>query len=294
MEYFLEVCKYESILKASTNLHITQQALSKSMKKIENLLETNLFIRGTNSIKLTENGKFLYEKVKLQLENHNKFLNELDEKFKEKNKVLKLGLVPGSLRSLGADILMNFIEANKGIKLEIIEAYDHICEEMIRNNTLDIAISTKPVNNKELKYMPIKKEKLFVIFHKNLLSTNKKTLSPLDLENIPMVLCDENLNLHINVKDEFQKYGIIPNIILKANEIEIMVDLVSKAKAINICAEHVTHDLEKKNIISLELETPNTSWEIGILTQKNMDNDKDLLSFLEILNSNFKDVTPSL
>ena len=33
MEYFLEVCKYESILKASTNLHITQQSLSKSMKK---------------------------------------------------------------------------------------------------------------------------------------------------------------------------------------------------------------------------------------------------------------------
>lgn len=278
MEYFLEVCNHKSILKASKELHITQQALSKCMKKLEQSLGVELFVRNTNSISLNENSRFLYDKVKLQLNFHNIFLKELDEKFAHKNTVLKLGIAPGCLRSLGSDVLMQFISTNTNIKVELTEQYDKICEENVRNGTLDIAISTKPANLAELDYIPIKKERLFVISHNHFGFQPYETLDLSRLNNIPMVLCDENFNLNTIINTQFKEQGLTPNIIFNANEIGIMIDLVSKGKAINICAQHVTTNLDNTNIVSSPLQNPDMIWEIGIIMNPNTIKTKEILS----------------
>ena len=52
---FYEVALSESISSASKRLYITQSAVSKSIKKLEEDLSTKLFYRNRNGVKLTEN-----------------------------------------------------------------------------------------------------------------------------------------------------------------------------------------------------------------------------------------------
>ncbi len=283
MEYFVAVCKHNSILKAAKSLFITQQALSKSMKNLESTLEVQLFHRGANSISLTEEGLYLYEKTSAQLERHYTFLNEVKEKFRTKETIIRLGVVPGALRTLGADILMDFLELNKGVRVEIIESYDKICEQMIRGQQLDIAISTKPVQEEGVIYSPVKSEKLLVIAHKDFPLPNKTKLGFDELRGIPIVLCDNNLNLHSNVVAEFEKYDLKPNIVFQANEIEVMIDVVAKGKAINICAEHVSYGLEKKDIVGIPLCDTLLEWEIGTLINENIATSKEIEALLELI-----------
>ncbi len=288
MEYFVEVCRHNSILKASQKLYITQQALSKSMKKLEITLGVELFARSANSISLTQEGEYLYEKVLVELERHHFFCQDLEERFKIKETVLRLGLVPGALRALGAEILMGFFEKNKGVKLEITETYDKLCEQMIREHKLDIAISTKPIKESELKYTKIKREPLYVIANSEFPIANKTTVSFEELRDIPIVLCDDNLNLHTNVIQEFKRYGRTPNLIFEANEIEIMIDLVAKGKAINICAEHVCCDLEKKGIVAIPIRDTLANWEIGTLVLEGGHKLEEKSSLLELLHTGAK------
>ena len=56
---FYEVALSESISSASKRLYITQSAVSKSIKKLEEDLSTKLFYRNRNGVKLTEKGKEL-------------------------------------------------------------------------------------------------------------------------------------------------------------------------------------------------------------------------------------------
>lgn len=283
MEYFVAVCKYNSILKAAKSLFITQQALSKSMKNLESSLEVQLFHRSANSISLTEAGLYLYEKTSAQLERHYVFLNEVNEKFRTKETIIRLGVVPGALRALGADILLDFFELNKGVRVEIIESYDKICEQKIREQQLDIAISTKPFQKEGVIYTPVKSEKLLVIAHKDFPLPNKIKLSFDELRGIPIVLCDNNLNLHSNVVAEFQKYDLKPNIIFQANEIEVMIDVVSKGKAINICAEHVFIGLNKKEIRGIPLCNTSVEWEIGTLIKEDATISKQIEALFEVI-----------
>ena len=56
LRYFLTVAKEQNFTKAAEQLHITQPTLSRQLAALEEELGTDLFIRGSRSITLTEAG----------------------------------------------------------------------------------------------------------------------------------------------------------------------------------------------------------------------------------------------
>lgn len=60
-EQLTVIAKCGTLSAASDELHISQPALSKSMKKLENLLNITLFERSKNKITLNETGKLTAE-----------------------------------------------------------------------------------------------------------------------------------------------------------------------------------------------------------------------------------------
>lgn len=61
---FITVAESGSILSASEKLYISQPAVSKSIKKLEENLGMSLFIRSTKGVRLTDSGLILYDRIK--------------------------------------------------------------------------------------------------------------------------------------------------------------------------------------------------------------------------------------
>lgn len=59
LQYFLTICREESISGAAQTLHLTQPTLSRQLKDLEEELGKQLFIRGNRKIALTEEGMIL-------------------------------------------------------------------------------------------------------------------------------------------------------------------------------------------------------------------------------------------
>lgn len=57
---FYYVAKEKSITKAAKKLYISQPAISKSLKRLEEELNVDLFYRNLNGVELTEVGKVFY------------------------------------------------------------------------------------------------------------------------------------------------------------------------------------------------------------------------------------------
>lgn len=83
---FVAVAKEENITKASNKLNISQPAVTKQIKNLENQLEIKLFERKSKGVGLTEEGKKLYEKLKNPIEE----LNRIDEQV-GKEKYINIG-----------------------------------------------------------------------------------------------------------------------------------------------------------------------------------------------------------
>ena len=77
LKYFLAIAREQSISKAAEYLHVSQPALSKQIRELEDHLGTTLFIRGSRKITLTDDGLLLRRRAEqiVELSDRTEMLN---------------------------------------------------------------------------------------------------------------------------------------------------------------------------------------------------------------------------
>ena len=145
---FTIVANEKNITKASEKLNISQPAVTKHIKNLENALELRLFNRTNHGIELTSDGQKIYEEAKEAVET----LNSIFVKY-GKNRNINLG-VHVSMYKMFSKILTKFSNINENITINIsdtdlINMLAPDLSDMIaklENEELDIIISKKTNN----------------------------------------------------------------------------------------------------------------------------------------------------
>ncbi len=174
--YFKTVVDSTSILKASKVLHISQPPLSRMMKNLESELNCKLFIRG-RTLKLTDQGKVLYDKASSILELSNNLLKEIDELNHNESYTLNIGLVSSSTSLLYSNNLYNFSKAYPKIKFKITESNTFNLLEMLDNKIINLAITRTPFDNKNYNVLNFASESM-------VLTSNYQLSSSIELKDI--------------------------------------------------------------------------------------------------------------
>ena len=103
---FYIVAKHKHMTKASEELHISQPAISQSIKKLEEQLDGTLFLRSNKGMELTEEGKMFFEYVKGALE----LIDNAEKEFTSFKTLDKGEIKIGCSTTLTKLILMDSIE----------------------------------------------------------------------------------------------------------------------------------------------------------------------------------------
>ena len=120
LEYFLEIYNQKSIKKAAEKLIISPQAVSKTIKEIEEELQVDLFIRGKKSLEPTVEAELLKNHAIKILDEYDK-INSI-KKFNEmKRKALTIYSVDGFLQYVTVKFIEDFQKHFPDILLNIIE-----------------------------------------------------------------------------------------------------------------------------------------------------------------------------
>ena len=77
---FYYVCELKNITKVAEKLYVTQPAITKQIKKLEETLGKELVIRTSKGVELTDDGNNLYNSIKLHIE----ALIAIENNFREK------------------------------------------------------------------------------------------------------------------------------------------------------------------------------------------------------------------
>ncbi|WP_255450606.1 LysR family transcriptional regulator [Alteribacillus sp. YIM 98480] len=133
LEYFLMVAKEKSISKAAHHLFVSQPALSKQIKKLEETLGFSLFVRSSKGISLTNKGQQLYDdmepiihKLQYQLKKH---MNDQD---------IRMGSDP----LLASYYFPHYIEKANPFKIKLTTIKDDTIEliPLLESGDIDAAI----------------------------------------------------------------------------------------------------------------------------------------------------------
>lgn len=180
LKAFFEVARRGSFTKASEHLGLTQSALSHRIKNLENYLETSLFVRSPDGIRLTEAGDKLLRYTRVQSQIENEFINDL--------KVSQTAGHSGVLRIGGASTLMwpivvpalgKFIRTNPSVQIEMSVSELSELPSLLQSGQVDIIITCGKINRHQY-------EEVYLGDEINVLAESKK------FSDIPDVYLDHH------------------------------------------------------------------------------------------------------
>ena len=190
---FYTVAKYNHMTKASEELHISQPAISQSVKKLENQLGGVLFLRSNKGMELTEEGKMFYEYVKGALELINNAENEFTS-FKDLSKgEIKIGCSTTLTKLVLMNTLKEFHLAYPNININITNDLTSNLIKDLKVGKLDFVIFNEGnVKEKNLNLEKIVELRQGFIYNPEFYNDNVICFE--DLNKFPLILQKEESN----------------------------------------------------------------------------------------------------
>lgn len=190
---FYAVAKHKHMTKASEELHISQPAISQSIKKLENQLGGTLFLRSNKGMGLTEEGKMFYEYVKGALELINNAENEFTS-FKDLSKgEIKIGCSTTLTKLVLMNALKDFHLDYPNININITNDLTSNLINDLKLGKLDFVIFNESnIKETNLNLEKIKELKQGFIYNPEFYNDNINNFE--DLNNVPLILQKEESN----------------------------------------------------------------------------------------------------
>lgn len=255
---FYDVAKYGSFSKTAEFTYTTQSAISKSIKKLEDELETKLFYRNKTGIELTEKGlELLYyvEKSYGNLLTAERIM--LESKNLERGK-LSIGLPSHIASFFFFDKIVDFHNKYPNIEIVLMNGSTRALLELLDKHTIDFIIDTGPINtnNKDLDIVKLSTVKYSFICNKDNYKEYKDIKSIKDLEDKPLVLPIEGTSNRKALNELFLKNNIKPKKVMSIHKSEVILNAVDNNLGIGYIINNIIKNNEKYKVLDIKEELP--------------------------------------
>ena len=141
LRYFAAVAAHGSFSRAANQLHLTQPALSRQVKSLEDEIGTALIVRGQNAISLTAAGEAFYEEAKDILARVDVAVRRI--KTRPPGEKLRIGYVHSLTAGIMPRVVERFQSYNKDVFLELSDLTTETMWQRAAAEQIDIAILPK-------------------------------------------------------------------------------------------------------------------------------------------------------
>ncbi|PQJ71742.1 LysR family transcriptional regulator [Polaribacter butkevichii] len=205
---FKTVANHLSFTKAAEQLFISQPAISKSIRNLEETYKTTLFLRKRNSIELTNEGKafLIYTNKILEI------YAEMENQFLHKNEtypdLINFGVSTTLANYIMPKIIAKFRVQFPKTKFEITAGNSDDIEELILNQKLNFGIIEGKNTNRKLQFNKFVKDEIVLVTNtKN--NTFKKGIINLEtLQEVPFIMREMGSGTREIVFEHLDKHQI--------------------------------------------------------------------------------------
>ena len=267
---FYYVAKNESISRAANELLISQPAISKAIKTLEDQLNTNLFIRKRDGVELTEAGETIYKKIKDAMDLINSAENDLKTLTNMESGAINIGASKTIIHEFLMPYIKSFHKAHPNINIKIHTDKTSDIIKKAKMGIIDVIFTnlpyTLPQEFNEFKLIDL--HDCFVA-NEDFSEYKNKKLTIKDLENLPLLVltkgtatrirldnfCEEN-NIHIKPTMEFSSNTLIKEFTEEGFGIGLLNE------------EHIKEELQSGKLFKLDINLTLKEKYLGMVYNK--------------------------
>lgn len=204
---FLAVAQTLSFAQACERLHLSQSALSLTIKALEDGLGGRLFSRTTRAVSLTPEGDALLPLARRLLADWDNAEDELRQRFTLQKGRVVLASMPSFAGSLLPAVLRTFSDRYPSISVTVHDVINEQVMEMVRDRQVEIGIAFEPEPSMPLSFTPLYLDRFVAVVSADSPLASRSALVWSDLLAQPFVTLQRPSTVRFMLEDHLRMRG---------------------------------------------------------------------------------------
>ncbi|WP_414585311.1 LysR family transcriptional regulator [Scytonema sp. PCC 10023] len=238
LRYFVTVAEELNFSRAAVRLYISQPALSRQIKNLEDELGVVLFLRQSDGLTLTEGGKFFLEQAKDILNRSHVAVQTLKTHYTNTDKPLVIGYIPTILQTFLGQTLHSFGRSYPEVAVRLQEMPPSEQVRALRDGAIDIAFMGNPPDelDEEFTVKCVKKVLIAAVIPDTHPLANESSINLASLASEKFIGMSEEKfpGRNDRIRDTCRCAGFMPNLHLFADSHASMIALVAAGQGIAV------------------------------------------------------------
>ena len=248
LESFLVLAEEGSVTRAAERLHVSQQALSGLLARLEKEAGSPLFFR-RSGLELTYAGICLQRAAIQILDIQRQTIAAMQDIRESRRGALRIGVSHTRGQSILPLLLPTFSQLYPLVELTIFEGNTTVLEEDLSKGLIDVLIGFAPFTPDCAEYAPLMQEKMYLVGQRELLHQTfgaqtqqvcrayEATRNLRLFAKFPFVLLKKGDRIRAIADRVFSRYSIQPDIRLETQNVQTAFCLAAEGMGLTICPE---------------------------------------------------------
>jgi len=235
LRYFVAVAEEMSFTRAAERLHTVQPSLSQQIRRLEEIVGTQLFYRQKRRLQLTEAGRIFLQESRNILQYTDHAIALARQAARAEAGFMTIGFIPGAEGEIFPRILPILRGKYPDIELSLRSLTTPEQLEALQNREINVGFLRPPIDNPDIAFETVLREKIVVAVKSNHRLAKHKRIPVRALAAVPFLEVSREIAplLHDMSKEIAVKAGVTFNSILPADN--VLTSLSEVASGLGFC-----------------------------------------------------------
>lgn len=247
--YYMELCKQKNFTEAGYACNMTQGALSKQIRKLENELGITLIRRNTRKFELSKEGEIFLSYAKKMTGTYEEMLKNV-----QKNQEIKIGCMPVLAPYHFARLVADFRKEYPDIKLVIDERIASDIQENSDRYDFLILRENMMEDQKKFRFSPLYDDKLCAVLYEKHPLYGRDRLQLKELKDDVFIFPERGSGSYEVFYKSCEKAGFEPKIAFEFPQANTIMSFVSEGVGVTVTFSTVYREAKCAGVKMIPLE----------------------------------------
>lgn len=280
---FYTVANTGNISKAASRLYISQPAISKSIRKLEENLKVSLFLRKSRGVQLTEEGELLYHYVQNAFYSLEKGEMQLKKIHELGIGHIHIGVSTTLCKYILLPYLKDFIQKHPHVRISIECQSTNYTLQLLKENKIDLGLIGKPKRLYHTQFQSLGEiEDIFVCTKSYMEYLSKRNdCSENPFCSATLMLLDKGNMTRQYIDDYLISCRLETDNLLEVSTMDLLIEFAKIGMGIAcVIRQFVENELKDGTLIEIPLPVAIRKREIGFALPENIEQNKIVKEFI--------------
>jgi DNA-binding transcriptional LysR family regulator len=283
LQTFVTVARLGSFTRAAQLLHLSQPALTKQLRQLEEILGVRLLDRNTRTVGLTRIGKELAPVIDQLLREIATVVANTKGLAEKSRGVIRVAALPSICSTILPRAITQFKNLYPGVSVILKDVMAQSLIQMVKAEEVDFGIGSLNGVDPEVRFTLLLTDRIVAVFLEEFVWKRNKVIQVSDLVDLPLILMNKESSVRRVVDQAFESIGKVVSPAFEVTYMSTAAGMVKAGAGVALLPSSAFDTGELSGLRSRPIKHPALTREIGVIQKSGRSLSPAAESFLQSL-----------